>query len=103
MLVLLIGAWDRDSRMVAARTKLEVVMRSQPYGSCKFCSGGPRACGHSIGRLMQVLSADQVECLQHVSAVSSSPGDFHKPCLLIVSPYVRASLGLSFPILSYNS
>jgi len=27
----------------------------------------------------------------------------HAPCLLIVSPYVRASLGRSVPMLSYNS
>lgn len=72
---------------------------------CRYWISAPRASGHSIVQQSKVWHADLAEHLGNGKYVTTERGKVEKilPCLLIVSPYVRANFGRSFPILSYSS
>lgn len=69
---------------------------------CMYLRGVPQASGRSSAQPSKAWHVDQAKYLQKLE-MAKPKNCHHLPCLLIVSPYVRANFGRSLPILSYSS
>lgn len=90
-------SWD-TWKTVAVRSILDPL----GYAGCRYLTAGLPASYHNIAPQWPILNVGREECLE-ILAFESQLELHYLPCLLMVSPYDLASLGLKAPILSYNS